>query len=30
MATFLFIDDDEWFVVKDNIFDNKNWSKLYE
>lgn len=24
------INDDEWFVVKDNVFDNKNWSKLYE
>ena len=24
------ISDDEWYVVKDNIFDNDNWSKLYE
>ena len=24
------ISDDEWYVVKDNIFDNENWSKLYE
>ena len=24
------ISDDEWYVVKENIFDNDNWSKLYE
>ena len=24
------ISDDEWFVVKENIFDNNNWSKLYD
>ena len=24
------ISDNEWYVVKDNIFDNENWSKLYE